>query len=386
MFVNSFFEKNQKLANIFYAPSGKIFMQVIFYLRKVNENLKKSIKKPIRSVSATLALIALISSFCMSISFAKSDQREVACSVEYMDASVDKNDDVSIYLLTGIDNAGWNSDVIMLVSISKSLGKIGVLQIPRDSYINIDGKNYHKINAVYSEGCRRAYNAGQRDEQVHSAGSHALSTFLEGSLGVKISGHASVTTSGLSRIVDTIGGIDLNIPTDLSYDDNSQNLHISLKAGPNHLSGDLAVKFVRCRKYVNADYGRMNAQRLFMSAVFKKVKNELSVKSMVELLKCAYQNVNTDIEMSDALSLAKVGLKIDEDNISMENLVGKSVKVGSAYCEVLNAALTREKIRSCLYFDKFGSLQGEFDPDGVFTNKNDENISKIYADKAYFMK
>ena len=178
----------------------------------------------------------------------------------------------------------------------------------------------------------------------------------------------------------------MNIPTDLSYDDNSQNLHIRLKAGQNHLSGDLAVKFVRCRKYANADYGRMNAQRLFMSAIFKKVKSELSVRSMVDLLKSVYQNVSTDIEISDALSLAKVGLKIDENNINMENLMGKSVKVGSAYCEVLNAQTTKEMIHSCLYFDKLSYLHGDFDPCGVFTNRSDANINKIYADNAYFKK
>ena len=349
--------------------------------------MKFNIKKLIRSLSATVLLIAMISSFCMSAYTKANDPHENAvCSLECENTAKDPSDDISIYLLTGIDNAGWNSDVIMLVSISKSLGKIGVLQIPRDSYINIDGKNYHKINAIYSEGCRRAYNAGQRNEQVYSAGSHALSTFLENSLGIKISGHASVTTSGLARIVDTIGGIDMNIPTDLSYDDNSQNLHIRLKAGQNHLSGDLAVKFVRSRKYANADYGRMNAQRLFMSAIFKKVKSELSVRSMVDLLKSVYQNASTDIEISDALSLAKVGLKIDENNINMENLMGKSVKVGSAYCEVLNAQTTKEMIHSCLYFDKLSYLHGDFDPCGVFTNRSDANINKIYADKAYFKK
>ena len=362
-------------------------MQVMFYLQEVIKSLKMKIKKLIRPISVILMLALFVPSVLMGANAKVIENKETADIFDECESTAkNEGDDISIFLVTGIDNAGWNSDVIMLVSISKSLKKIGVLQIPRDSYINIDGRNYHKINAVYSEGCRRAYNAGLDEGQVHSAGSHSLSSFLERSLGIKINGHASVTTSGLSRIVDTLGGIDVNIPIDLSYDDNSQNLHIRLKAGNNHLNGDLAVKFVRCRKYANADYGRMSAQRMFMSAMLKKIKSEFSIKTMVNLFKSVYHNVNTDIELSDAVALAKTAFGIDEGDINMENLFGKSVKVGSAYCEVLNKELTNKKINSCLYFDKLSYLRAEFDPDGVFNNASDKNISRIYADRSYFMK
>ncbi len=347
----------------------------------------EKMKKTVRPILSAILLASLISLFCMNLFVkAKSAEEIKNCSLECEDTVKNQDGEVSIYLLTGIDNAGWNSDVIMLVSVSKALGKISVLQIPRDSYINIGGKNYHKINAVYSEGCRRAYNAGATDAEIYAAGSHALASFLEKAFGIKISGCAGVTTSGLAKIVDSIGGIDVNIPIDLSYDDNSQNLHIDLKAGFNHLNGDLAVKFVRCRKYANADYGRMSAQRMFMAAIFKKIKSEMSVKSLTQLFTSAYQNINTDIELSDALALARVGLKLDEKNIGMENIMGKSVKVGAVYCEVLNAQLTKEAIDRCLYFEKFAYLRDEFDPEGVFNNLKDENISKLYTDRAYFMK
>lgn len=343
-------------------------------------------KKLIIPISAALVIAFVIS--LIGIFWPKNDadiQNSVKASIECENIA-SKEDDLSIFLVCGIDNAGWNSDVIMLVSVSKSLKKIGVLQIPRDTFVKIDGKNYHKINAIYSEGCRRAHNAGLDEGQVHSAGCHALSDFLESSMGIKIDGFASVTTTGLCKIVDSIGGIDLNIPIDLSYDDNSQNLHIRLKAGENHLSGDLAVKFVRCRKYANADYGRMNAQRMFLSAMFHKIKHEFSISKAIDLFKSAYDNVNTDIDMSDAISLMRVGLGMKDTDIMMENLVGKSVKVGGVYCEVINRDITSEKIKESLYFGKFSHLYRDFDKDGVFCDKNDENIRKLYADREYFMK
>lgn len=356
------------------------------YLQEVIKVLKKRTKKLIKLISASLILTLIISSAGIYWqTFAKSKEKEIACIKEYENAAKIHNDDVSIYLVCGIDNAGWNSDVIMLVSVSKSLKKIGVLQIPRDTYINISGKNYHKINAIYSEGCRRAHNAGLEDGQVHSAGCQALSDFLRASMGVKIDGFASVTTSGLCKIVDSIGGVDLNIPTDLSYDDNSQDLHIRLKAGQNHLSGDLAVKFVRCRQYVNADYGRMSAQRMFLGAMFHKIKHDFSLKKSIELFKSAYNNVNTNIELSKALSLVRTGLSLSDGDINMENLFGKSVKVGSVYCEVLNREITSEKIKSCLYFQGLSDQAKEFDKNGVFNNPSDENINRIYTDKKYFM-
>ena len=350
------------------------------------KGLKNKGKKLIIPISAALISALVIS--LIGIFWPRKDekiQKSVPTSVNSVSTAT-KDNDVSIFLVCGIDNAGWNSDVIMLVSVSRSLGKIGVLQIPRDTYVNIEGKNYHKINAVYSEACRRAHNAGLEEGQVHSAGCRALSDFLESSMGVKIDGFASVTTSGLCKIVDSIGGIDLNIPIDLSYDDNSQNLHIRLKAGENHLNGDLAVKFVRCRKYANADYGRMNAQRLFLSSVFHKIKHEFSLTKAVELFKSAYKNINTDIELTQALMLARIGLGMSDSDINMENLCGRSVKVSGVYCEVINRDLTCEMIRSCLYFGKLSHLHGKFDPSGVFCDPHDKNIGRLYADREYFMK
>ena len=283
-----------------------------------------------------------------------------------------------IYLLTGVDNAGFNSDVIMLVSVNEELGKIGVLQIPRDSYVNIPGKSYHKINAIYSEACRIASNKGKSAEEAHKAGNIALADFLEEVFAIKIEGYAGVTTSGLARIVDGFGGVDVNIPKELSYDDNSQNLHIHLKAGINHLNGDLAVKFVRCRSYSNADYGRMNAQKVFVAAMIKKLKGSMNITNGVSLVKCILSNVNTDMDASRLLPLAKTAIGFEAENVRMMNLVGSSVKVGSAYCEVLSVKVSQRIISECLFFGEKSAKDTVFDPSGKMNNTNDPEINRLY--------
>lgn len=292
-------------------------------------------------------------------------------------AAVPKNG-CHIYLLTGVDNAGFNSDVIMLVSVNDELGKIGVLQIPRDSYVNIEGKSYHKINAIYSEACRIAANKGKSPEEAHRAGNHALACFLEEVFAIKIEGYAGVTTSGLARIVDSLGGVDVNIPSNLSYDDNSQNLHIRLKAGMNHLNGDLAVKFVRCRSYSNADYGRMNAQKVFVSAMIKKVKGSFSITNAVPMVKCILANVNTDMDVSKVMPLAKTAMSFEAENIRMVNLVGSSVKVGSAYCEVLSVGTTKRILSENLFFGEISAKDLTFDPCGHMNNPSDPEINRLY--------
>jgi LCP family protein required for cell wall assembly len=83
-----------------------------------------------------------------------------------------------------------------------------------------------------------------------------------------------VDFDGFVELVDSVDGVDFDVPVRMKYDDPTQNLHIDLQKGPQHLDGPKAVQFMRFRQnnpgipggYPDGDLGRIKAQQAFIKA------------------------------------------------------------------------------------------------------------------------
>lgn len=239
------------------------------------------------------------------------------------------------FLLLGVDEASCSSDVILIARAASDTegGGLKLLQLPRDSYTASHGK----LNSIFSAACRRARKAGQNESDAFRTAACALSDFLSSSLGLAFDGYAVVTLTDLARLVDRVGGVEVTLPKALSYDDPAQELHIDLPAGTHHLNGKQACEFVRCRNaYLTADYGRMDAQKLFMTAFLKKMKSgALSHTALLSLAVEACRFVKTDLTLGEVLSLGKRLLFADLSAFSFATVKGNSLKIGSALYEIL---------------------------------------------------
>lgn len=289
-------------------------------------------------------------------------------------------------LVTGIDSALGGSDVIMLVSLDLTAQNVRVVQIPRDTYIRRGGNGSHKINSVYAAAASKARKSGASAEEAAHAGNRALRVFLAHNLGINIDHYVSVNTEGLCKIVDAVGGVTLNVPMDINYDDNSQDLHIHLKAGEQHLDGKAAVQFVRFRSgYKTADYGRMDAQKIFLSAFFKKVKSDFTLPILLKLGTTCLSYTRSDLTAADLVPLIRSGMGVSEENVKMITLTGQSVKdENGVLCEVLSKPYTIDLI--CEYLLPRGGTAAKlnFDPDGVFTSPG--KIDELYQSMPPFVK
>lgn len=290
------------------------------------------------------------------------------------------------FLLTGIDDAMGGSDVIMLASLDTKAGSIRVVQIPRDTYINRPGSSNHKLNSVYAAAAAEAIRSGQSETQAAHTANRALVAFLQKNLGVPIDHYVSIRTDGLRKIVDAVGGVTVNIPADIDYDDESQNLHIHLKAGKQLLDGKKAEEFVRFRSgYLTADYGRMDAQKIFLSALFGKIRNELSLTTAINLATTCYRSIQSDLSLTDLIPLIRVAMQISTDNVKMITLKGQSEKdENGVLCEVLSRQYTVDLLADYLLPRGSKASDLQFDPDGVFTAPG--KIDEIYHGSSPFGK
>lgn len=286
------------------------------------------------------------------------------------------------FLVVARDKVSGLTDVMMIINYNITDQSLSVVQIPRDTYVEIDDYYYHKINGAYSY-----YQSGRRgEENAHRLALRDVADFLEQNLCIKIHYTAYMDIDGFGDIVDAIGGVEMYVPQDMYYPDPGQGLSINLKKGYQTLNGEKAEQFVRYRYgYSNGDIGRGDAQKLFMTAFIKKLKSSISitdVSKLTELAGIVYDCIETDLNLNDLVYFGKnfLGLtgtkSVDMENINMLTLPG-----GAFYYDLSYYSLNRESTIDVInkYFNIYNfDISGSFDPNKVFLNEKSDKSNYMY--------
>lgn len=277
-------------------------------------------------------------------------------------AGLFQKDSVTRILLMGCDRASGLADSILVVSINENEKSASILQIPRDTYAEYTDRDYKKINGALS-----------------TLGESGIKPFFSTALGVPIHYFAVVKLDHFCKMVDAIGGVDVNVPQKMEYHDPAQNLHISLDAGKQHLDGKSAEHFVRYRSgYVNADLGRLDAQKLFLRAFAERCR-ELKAPDYFRLAGAALTGVQTDIGVTDAIRIGKILRACNPAEVPMQTLVGQAVKGNSgAWYYVLNRRGACRQINELTYPDTPLELS-DFDARGLFDRVQNPQFHKVYT-------
>ena len=240
------------------------------------------------------------------------------------------------------------TDTIILIGYNPDTNQAFMLSIPRDTFVGkseASAGGYDKINALYQTNPEKTVAA------------------VEDLTGVKIDYYVTVKTGALVKIVDIIGGVDFDVPMNMDYDDDSQDLHIHLKAGEQTLNGDQAEQLVRFRhnnngssyssEYGDNDIGRMRTQREFIKVVGNKLITTNDVDKLKEIAKTVFENLSTNMSLSTVLTYIPYAVNIDvENNLSMDQLPGTPALINELWFYKSNTSETQELMNS--YADKLG--------------------------------
>lgn len=229
-------------------------------------------------------------------------------------------------LLLGVseDISSKLSDTIIVASYNPKTQKATLLSIPRDTFIGTNknkANSYDKINALYQKNPEKTLNTVNKIT------------------GLNIKYYAVISNNALVEVVDTIGGVEFDVPIDMNYDDSSQKLSIHLKKGMQKLNGEQAEGLVRFRhnnnntsypsSYGDNDLGRMRTQREFLKEVAKqtiKLKNITKIGSFVDILK---ENVTTNItNWSLIKDYIPYAIDFNTENLEMANIPGTIGSLG----------------------------------------------------------
>ncbi len=270
-------------------------------------------------------------------------------------------DRVTRFLVMGCDRSAKLTDTMFVLTLNESTAQASILQIPRDTYANYTDRDYRKLNGALSV-----------------LGETEVKQRLGDALGVHLDYFAVLDLDCLRRVVDSIGGVDVEIPQDMSYSDPAQDLHIDLHAGQTHLDGAGAEEFVRYRAgYANADLGRLDAQKLFLKAFAAKCQS-LNAAQSVRLVCALLADLQTDIGLPQALRLLPILLKCDLTDLPMATLVGSPIQGRSgAWYYVINraggAAMANEYL-----MPEAPITDLSFDPNGFFDRADHPEFHNIY--------
>ena len=217
---------------------------------------------------------------------------------------------IALFGVDAVDGGVGRSDSIMIATLDTVNKKLKLTSIMRDSYVAIDGHGNDKINHAYAFGGPQL----------------AIKTLNE-NFDLNIEDFASVNFETLPKIIDKIGGIELDIDEDElkyinGYISNLNNINGTSEpeiesTGLQHVSGTQALAFCRIRYTSGGDYKRTERHREVLTKILEKIET-LPATSYPSLLSEILPMVNTSLDYSKILELGTEVLKLGDSSMELE--------------------------------------------------------------------
>ena len=247
------------------------------------------------------------------------------------------SDNVDSYInvaLLGVDKGGTRTDVIILAQMNLVDNSVHMLQIPRDTYVADNGRGDRKINSAW----------GHKKEKT-------LFKELEQITGVELDKYVLVDTSQFREVIDTIDGIEYDVPINMDYDDPVQGLHIHLKKGKQTLNGDKAEQFVRFRQnnngsgYARGDIERLEQQQGCIKAAIRQLFSFSNAFKAPQLVSTFSSMIETNYTRAEMLAYAPYIFKLNQDNVKIMTLPGEARMISGGSYYIHDAEETEKIIK-----------------------------------------
>lgn len=234
----------------------------------------------------------------------------------------DSRDDLSkaqqAQLNAGADGGGINTDTMILVHLPADGSAASFVSFPRDSYVQIPGHGWDKLNAAYAYGYMSAPKS-EPDSQRKAAGSRLLVQTISQLTGLQIDHYAEVDLLGFYNLSNVVGGVEVNLckPVKDSYSG------ANFPAGVQTLTGADALKFVRQRHGLpRGDFDRIIRQQVFIAGVARKMLSEnvmLNLGKQRQLVQALAQSLTIDQSL-DLMSLAQQMQSVKPGSIHFQTI------------------------------------------------------------------
>jgi LCP family protein required for cell wall assembly len=221
-------------------------------------------------------------------------------------------------LLLGIDRRGqrgwgYRTDTIIIVTVDPVAKTAGMLSIPRDLQLEIPGVKEDRINTANVYGYSYNYPGG---------GPALLKRTLEKNFGIPIDYYIMVDFQGFERIIDTLGGVDVDVPRtlhDTKYPDPQPGDPYGMKTvhfdpGWQHMDGQKALEYARSRMSTS-DFDRAKRQQQILVAIRDRALGLNLIPKLPALASTMMDMVKTDMTANEMIELALLAPDVNMANV-----------------------------------------------------------------------
>lgn len=208
------------------------------------------------------------------------------------------------------------TDMIMVATFNPEQRTLDVISLPRDIYVDrsVTHSTLKKLNSLY-------------EFPSAEGGVERLGKEVSRLLGIPIHDYVMIDYKAVGEIVDAVGGIDVEIPFTMYYDDpySKPPLNIYFPKGYTHLDGSNAIKYLRWRQNndgthgAEGDEGRIKRHQAFIKKLLDKALNPTTLPKVVEV---AFNNVKTSLEFDQVSGLVTDAASVKREDIHFYHAVG----------------------------------------------------------------
>ena len=312
--------------------------QPIYRSRRERQRKKKTNWLPI--VLLVLAFIVAAVAGAIFASSSLFDEKPVAKKTEMM-VSGDK----TVVMLMGVDEREGDvgrSDTLMIATLDPKKKKAAILSIPRDTRVKIQGHGFDKINAAYAYG-----------------GHKLTQSTVENLLGVEMEHYVLINVNAFTKIIDAIGGVDINVEKRMYYEDpwdDNGGLVINLYPGQQHMDGKTAITYVRYRDE-EGDIGRIARQQKFMQAVMDKLTSPAIIPRIPAIIGEVVECIDTDLSVKQMIEFMSALKDAQARGLQTEMLPGKPMYIGGISYWLPDLSKLRTTIANTLDVEISSSLR-----------------------------
>ena len=204
------------------------------------------------------------------------------------------------------------TDAMLLVSFDPENSQVSVLSLPRDTRVTIPGRRGHdKINAAYAYG-----------------GVPLAKRTVANLLQVPVNHYMQVDWQGFIKVVDMLGGVDLDVEQNMDYEDPYADLKIHLKKGKQKKKKKKAGEYVRFRHDEMGDIGRVERQQKFMKALAKQAFTVGNMVKLPMIIGTASEYVKTDMTFIQMVKAANCLRLFGDGGVKSASLKGDFGDIG----------------------------------------------------------
>lgn len=259
--------------------------------------------------------------------------------------------DKATIMIMGVDERDddvGRSDTLMIASIDPKTNQASLLSVPRDTRVKIKGHGFDKVNAAY------AYGKEKLSQDT-----------VENLLGVNIDHYVIINTKSFKKIIDAIGGIDIDVPKRMHYEDpwdDDGGLIIDFQPGMQHMDGAKAVTYVRYRDE-EGDLGRIRRQQDFMRACMDKIVSPAIIPKLPSVIKEVMDSIQTDLTFRQLMEFAGTLKQSKENGLKTDMVPGRPLYIDGVSYWIPNLNKLRMTVADTLGVSLSGKYKTKMEAD-----------------------